>query len=67
MPTYRDWIPLSTFPISSTGDFLAVDRTGTIRMPIKTKSFFPLPTMRSFSKTFEEICNERAVELFEAC
>jgi hypothetical protein len=42
---------------------VVVDRTGTIKTPINTESIFPIPKLRPFTKTFEEICNERAVEL----
>jgi hypothetical protein len=42
-----------------------IDRTGTIRSPIKTRSLFPIPKMRSFEKSFEQICDERAKELLE--
>lgn len=41
------------------------DRTGTITFPVNTKTLFPMPAFRSISKTFEEICNERARELLE--
>jgi len=44
---------------------MPIDRSGTIRVPVKTASLFPLPEMRPFSKTFEEICNERAAELLK--
>ena len=40
-----------------------IDRTGTITTPVRTKSVFPIPALRPFSKTYEEICNERAAEL----
>ena len=42
-----------------------VDRTNTIRLPVHVKSLYPLPTFRPINKTFEEICNERAVELLK--
>jgi len=37
-----------------------VDRTNTIKLPIKTKSLFPLPPMRPFPYHYEEVCQERA-------
>lgn len=40
-----------------------VDRTHTLRLPIKTHSLFPLPTPLSTSKLYEDICMERAREL----
>ncbi|HTR18615.1 MAG TPA: hypothetical protein VMH91_01380 [Candidatus Paceibacterota bacterium] len=39
------------------------DRTGTVRFPIRTESLFPIPTLKSTTKTFEELCNDRAREL----
>lgn len=40
-----------------------IDRTNTISIPFHVKSLFPIPEFRLMSKTFEEICNERACEL----
>jgi hypothetical protein len=40
-----------------------IDRTGTITFPIRTKSLFPMPAFRTFTRTYEDICNERAKEL----
>ena len=40
-----------------------IDRTHTIRTPIATRSLFPIPAFRHSTKTYEEICNERAMEL----
>jgi hypothetical protein len=42
-----------------------IDRTGTIRTPIKIKQLFPVPHMRPMHKTFEELCDERALELLK--
>src|SRR5207249_11193920 len=42
-----------------------VDRTGTITSPIAVKSLFPIPPFRRFTKSFEEICDDRAQELLE--
>ncbi len=42
---------------------IPVDRTGTITMPVRDHSLFPIPTYRSFSKTFEELCDDRAMEV----
>ncbi len=42
-----------------------IDRTGTIKFPIRTTSLFPMPAFRPFTKTLEEICNERAQELLK--
>lgn len=40
-----------------------VDRTNTIRLPLQTASLFPIPVFRPLTRTFEEICNERALEI----
>lgn len=40
-----------------------LDRTGTLKIPVRTQSVFPIPTLNPFSKTLEEVCNERACEL----
>ncbi len=40
-----------------------IDRTGTIRTPVKTLSLFPIPAFEPFAKTFEQICDERAAEI----
>ena len=42
-----------------------LDRTGTIQSPMRTKSLFPIPQMRSMPQSYEELCNERARELLE--
>lgn len=43
-----------------------VDRSGVIKSPINTTSLFPIPTIpANFNKTFEQICDERAIELLE--
>jgi len=44
-------------------DVVIVDRTGTIQMPVYTHALFPMPSFRVQKKTYEEICNERALEL----
>lgn len=40
-----------------------IDRTGTIRTPVKTRALFPIPAFEPFAKTFEQICDERALEI----
>lgn len=40
-----------------------VDRTETITFPIRTKCLFPLPKMKTFTKTYEQVCNVRARNL----
>jgi hypothetical protein len=42
-----------------------VDRSKTIKLPVLTQSFFPLPRMRVFTKTYSELCDERAHQLLE--
>lgn len=42
---------------------VVVDRTGTITTPIQMKNLFPMPQFRKMNKSFEEICNGRALEL----
>ena len=57
MSRYAHFLPLfGTWTIP-------IDRTGTITTPVKDISLFPIPTYRPFSKTFEELCNERAKEV----
>jgi hypothetical protein len=52
---------LSCFFLLYNAGAVPIDRTNTIQTPIRVKSVFPVPTMRLMTKTFEEICNERAV------
>jgi hypothetical protein len=40
-----------------------VDRSGVLKFPVRVKSVFPLPELRVFTPTYEEVCNERAQEL----
>jgi hypothetical protein len=42
---------------------LPIDRTGTIRTPVRTVSLFPMPALRPQPKSYEVICNERAREV----
>ncbi|MDB5238638.1 MAG: hypothetical protein JWM46_908, partial [Candidatus Kaiserbacteria bacterium] len=42
---------------------LPVDRTATMVTPLKMQPLFPMPAFRPFTKTYEEICNDRAVEV----
>jgi hypothetical protein len=43
----------------------AVDRTDTLRFPVKLKNISPIPALRPFNRSYEDICNERARELIE--
>jgi hypothetical protein len=41
-----------------------VDRSGVLKFPVRMRSMFPLPQQNgSFTKTYEELCNERAQQL----
>lgn len=51
----------SIYPRSS----VFIDRTGTVKIPIKTASIYPIPEPRPFKKTYAEICSARAQELIE--
>ncbi len=42
-----------------------IDRTGTIRTPIKVHSLFPIPVLEPFSKSFETVCDERSAEILQ--
>jgi len=42
---------------------IPIDRTGTITTPIRNVSLFPIPEFRKFTKSYEEVCNDRAREL----
>ncbi len=48
-----------------TGGVMFLDRTGTIKAPVRTKSLYPMPALRPMPKTYEELCNERAQELLK--
>src|SRR5688572_29714982 len=45
------------------GWVLPVDRTGTVRTPVKTLSLAPLTPFKPFKKTYQEICDTRAKEV----
>jgi len=42
-----------------------IDRTKTLKFPLEAKLLYPIPEFKKFTKTFEEVCNERAQELLE--
>lgn len=46
-------------------DVVIIDRSGTLRLPVNTQNLFPIPTFKVFTKSYEEICNERALELLK--
>jgi len=37
-----------------------LDRSGTLKFPVRAHSMFPLPAMRSYGRSYEETCNLRA-------
>lgn len=42
---------------------IAADRTEVLRMPLQFAPEFPVPALRPFKKSFEELCNERALQV----
>jgi hypothetical protein len=40
-----------------------VDRSNTLKLPIQTRSFFPLPHMRAYTKSYADLCDDRAQQL----
>lgn len=42
---------------------LLMDRTNTFKSPVKTHLIFPIPEFKLMTKSLEDICNERALEL----
>jgi hypothetical protein len=42
-----------------------VDRNRLIKTPVKTDVWDPIPTLRPIAKTYEQICDERAVALLD--
>ena len=40
-----------------------IDRTGTIKTPVRVHSLFPMPKLRPIRASYEDICNERASEI----
>ena len=42
-----------------------VDRTGVMTTPVDSVRVFPVPTFRPFTKSYEEVCNERAAEVLQ--
>ena len=51
------------FGDTGTRSHVLIDRSGVIKTPVRTKILHPIPALRPMGKTFEEICNERAIEL----
>lgn len=47
------------------GGIAPVDRNGDIKFPVRMASRFPLPKICAFAKSYEDVCNERAVELLQ--
>lgn len=44
---------------------VVVDRTGHLKTPVKTKAFSLMPDYRPFTKSYSQICDERALELLK--
>jgi hypothetical protein len=42
---------------------IPVDRTGSVKTPVRDVSLFPVPGYRVFSKSYEELCDDRAREI----
>jgi len=42
-----------------------IDRTNTIQVPVKVKIHSPIPEFRKIDKTYEQICDERALNLLQ--
>jgi hypothetical protein len=42
-----------------------IDRTGTIKTPVRSRSIYPIPQFRAMGRSYEEMCNERAIELLQ--
>jgi len=42
---------------------IPIDRTGTITTPVRNRSLFPIPEFRTFTKSYEEVCDDRAREI----
>jgi hypothetical protein len=43
-----------------------IDRTGTVTIPIRSVSLFQIPEFRSFTKSYEEVCDDRAREILSS-
>ena len=46
---------------------LPVDRAGVMRTPVRTLSEFAIPAFRSYTRDYEELCNERASQVLRDC
>lgn len=51
----------SIYPQSS----VFIDRTHTVKTPVKAHSLFPVPALVPFKKTYAEVCDERALQLLK--
>jgi hypothetical protein len=43
-----------------------IDRTGTVTIPIRSVSLYPIPALRPFARSYEDVCDGRARELLES-
>lgn len=56
---------LHLFKIFGFGYSIIFDRSETLKLPIRVKNIYPLPKMRYMHKTYEEICNQRSLEIID--
>lgn len=56
-------VPFSHYTRIYSAGAVPVDRTGTIKTPVRVSVPFPIPTFKPFTKTLEDVCNDRAMEL----
>lgn len=52
-PMYGDWV-------------IPADRTGTVTMPIHIKPVCPIPQFKTFTKSYADICDDRAREVLKS-
>ena len=43
-----------------------IDRTGTVTTPIRSFSRYPIPEFKTFTRSYEDVCNARAREILES-
>ena len=46
-------------------DVAVIDRSKVIKTPMQIENLFPIPKFRIFTKSYEDICNDRAKELLD--
>ena len=65
VPNYQARLSSPTSSDYSNAGAIPIDRTGTLTTPIKVNSLFPMPTLCPMQKTYQEVCDERAVEIMK--